>query len=148
MTNPTLKELSEKATAGEWSWKFCDDGSGAVRLHPDGKPRLEVVRARSLHPSAGNPDITFICALVNAFRSGSLVPVERVNELEKALKPFLFLFDRNDEGKAEDQLEGLPDSHGFELVWETDEFDKAPVITAGQVRIARTALSHGEKTDG
>lgn len=137
MTNPhDLKGLSEEATAGKWS---VEKHGGAVCV-TDGHSCL----AHDPSPH----DAAFIVALVNAFRSGSLVPVERVRELEKAaanlnkaLRPFLFLFERDEFGREDDQLDGLPDAHGFEVVWETDDMDKAPIITVGQVKRAREAVA-------
>lgn len=67
-----LKELSERATPGEWS----------VEKHGDAVCVTDGHSCLAHDPSRANA--AFIVALVNAYRSGSLVPADqgRVEELE------------------------------------------------------------------
>ena len=69
----------------------------------------------------------------------------RVEELEEATK---CLVGASYTRGGRDELEGLPDSHGFYFAW-SDEFeeedgipfeDRSTIITAGQLRRARQAL--------
>ena len=66
----------------------------------------------------------------------ALVERER-DALAQAIKPFLYLKDPEIEG---DPLEGLPDGHGFNVVWDFDSEDGACQFTAGQIRRARAAI--------
>ena len=78
-----------------------------------------------------------------------LFKVERLRKdrdaLRLALRSFLFLFSRNEDGLEEDQIAGLPDSHAFEMIDQAAHRDvpimaHTPCITVGQIRRARDAL--------
>lgn len=80
-------------------------------------------------------------------------PIE--DALAEALRPFLNLFAKDDEGQPSDELEGLPDGHAFEVVWRSENGfgsppekpdQSAPWISAGQVRRARAALRAYEES--
>lgn len=62
-----------------------------------------------------------------------------LKEAMEALRPFLNLVAKDEEGKPEDGLEGLPDGHAFDCVWRMEEGhgDRSPFVTAGQFRRAR-----------
>lgn len=69
----------------------------------------------------------------------------RVKELEEALKPFVNLVAKNEDGELEDQLEGLPDGHAFNVFWRTDGCgDKSPWVSARHFHRARAALKGNE----
>lgn len=131
-----IERLLGEATEGPWHVK--DDEYRGV-IYP--------VDAKS-NPVVGGEigsNAALIVALRNAFPAiiadWKRLKAER-DAMAEALKPFLFLFTRDFEGDGEDQLEGLPDSHAFEVCWETGS--KSPRITAGQVRRARKALESSQ----
>lgn len=70
----------------------------------------------------------------------------KVRELSLALKPFCFLIPDEDG----DKIDGLPDGHGFEIIWAFDGDDGCGPcdFTAGHVRRARAALSRDPDSEG
>lgn len=61
--------------------------------------------------------------------------------LREALRPFVNLVAKDEEGQPSDELEGLPDGHAFDVAWRMDGTgNKSPWVSAGQFRRARAAL--------
>ena len=59
--------------------------------------------------------------------------------LAEAIKPFLYL-KNPDPDEDGDPLEGLPDGHGFTVVWDFESEVGSCQFTAGQIRRARAAI--------
>lgn len=81
MAKIPLKDLSERATPGEWHHRqaFATNTSGDaldwIADQPHGKQHSKIIVGRNcLH--GGPNDYAFIISLVNAYRSGKLVEVE------------------------------------------------------------------------
>jgi len=88
MTNQ-LKQLSEAATQGEWSWSHF----GAVK-----SIRTEETTMAHFHISPerrAQEDVEFITALVNAYRAGELIPTEEARAREAVAYEVEFLVDAN-----------------------------------------------------
>lgn len=78
----TLAALSEAATQGEWEWKNGPYFSGLF----GNNEMLLYYTSNDDGVHAQNPaDASFIVALVNAYRSGQLVPVPSVEVVARAL---------------------------------------------------------------
>jgi hypothetical protein len=86
-------------------------------------------------------------AVLMAEETGKLIEtIARADRIERerdalaeAIKPFLYL-KSPDPNEAGDPLEGLPDGHGFLVVWDMDSEGGACQFTAGQIRRARAAI--------
>ena len=81
--------------------------------------------------------------------------VEALPDMIEALKPFQYTHDPEcfddcfDDGGSADPLEGLPDSHGFQIIWSDDEQmvgqDGRTQFVARHIRSVRSILTRIKK---
>ena len=90
--------------------------------------------------------IKSMAAMMSVLEAREAEKDARIRELEEALRPFVNLVAKNEEGEIDDQLQGLPDGHAFDVCWRFDgEGDKSPWVSAGQFRRACAALSQAKQ---
>lgn len=120
-----LRRLAEAATPGPWlkyhdEWSICGDSGHIAHCE---------VRSDADYIAAANP------AVILALLSERDALRDRVAELEGALKPFAEVAD-NDIGD---------DETDDEIFVPMLRNHRAPLITVGNIRAARKALSQGDQ---
>lgn len=134
------KALDDRHAADKKAWSAIMRATGKERGIP---PNKEVVAYLVAEVERLEKRVKYLegCkgwANIAADRDSLRAKLERTKE---ALKSVLHLL-KPERGEIDDQLEGLPDSHLFELVWSREHGDGMyPCVTAGQLRRARAVLS-------